>query len=65
MKETGLSLSELLRDPQGDHRCDLVIALTHSRVSNDIRLANELGAVQYDESEAPGHGVDLILGGHE
>lgn len=31
MVEVGLSLSEKLRDPNGEHRCDIVIALTHSR----------------------------------
>lgn len=31
MRETGLELSSLLRDPDGEYKCDLVIALTHSR----------------------------------
>jgi len=39
-----------LKDTQG---CDIVIALTHMRTPNDIRLAKEV-----DE-------IDLILGGHD
>lgn len=31
MKETALELSKRLRDPHGEHRCDIIIALTHSR----------------------------------
>jgi hypothetical protein len=31
MKESGLQLSKLLRDPNGEYRCDIIIALTHSR----------------------------------
>lgn len=31
MAEIGKKLSQRLRDPQGEHKCDLVIALTHSR----------------------------------
>lgn len=34
MKEVGLELSELLRDPNGPYRVDIIIALTHSRVPN-------------------------------
>lgn len=64
MKETALSLSKKLRDPEGEHKVDLIIALTHSRVGNDIRLASELGAVSGLGKDA-GHGVDMLLGGHE
>lgn len=32
MTEAGIDLSERLRDPQGEYRCDLIIALTHSRL---------------------------------
>lgn len=32
MVETGIDLSNRLRDPLGDYRCDLIIALTHSRL---------------------------------
>jgi hypothetical protein len=31
MKETGIKLSKVLRDPNGEHRCDIIIALTHAR----------------------------------
>ena len=31
MTQRGRELSELLRDPAGAYRCDLVIALTHAR----------------------------------
>lgn len=34
MREVGLELSELLRDPAGPYRVDIIIALTHSRVPN-------------------------------
>lgn len=34
MQETGLALSKILRDPKGEHRCDLIIALTHSRYAD-------------------------------
>ncbi|KAJ7184198.1 Metallo-dependent phosphatase-like protein [Mycena filopes] len=64
MKQVGLDLSEKLR---GEHRCDLVIALTHCRF--DISLAKDLLALspsaQVTTSIASSHGVDLILGGHD
>ncbi|CEP09935.1 hypothetical protein [Parasitella parasitica] len=47
-------LSRQLRDPNGPYNVDLVIALTHMRVPNDIKLAR---ACHQD--------VDLILGGHD
>ncbi|KAI9281605.1 Metallo-dependent phosphatase-like protein [Sporodiniella umbellata] len=47
-------LSRELRDPEGPHRVDLIIALTHMRVPNDFQLA-----------EACQEEVDLILGGHD
>jgi len=31
MEEVGKSLSSRLRDPEGEYKCDLIIALTHSR----------------------------------
>lgn len=55
-------LSEELRDPNGPHKVDLIIAITHCRLPNDIDLANETGAVVPAPQE---HGVDLILGGHD
>ncbi|EKM82846.1 hypothetical protein AGABI1DRAFT_53371 [Agaricus bisporus var. burnettii JB137-S8] len=67
MKEAGLELSKLLRDPNGEYRCDLIIALTHCR--SDITLAKELLALspnaQGAQSIANEHGVDIILGGHD
>lgn len=64
MVETGLRLSKLLRDPAGPHKVDLIVCLTHSRVNNDIDLANSLSAVSGLGEDAP-HGVDILLGGHE
>ncbi|KDQ06600.1 hypothetical protein BOTBODRAFT_39511 [Botryobasidium botryosum FD-172 SS1] len=34
MEEVGRKLSSLLRDPQGEYRCDIIIALTHARLPN-------------------------------
>lgn len=34
MKETALKLSEELRDPNGEHKVDIIVALTHCRVTN-------------------------------
>ncbi|ODN74799.1 hypothetical protein L202_07114 [Cryptococcus amylolentus CBS 6039] len=65
MTETALELSRELRDPNGEHQVDLVIALTHCRVPNDIKLANELGAVAGKAGLENEHGVDLIIGGHD
>ncbi|KAF9036929.1 Metallo-dependent phosphatase [Hymenopellis radicata] len=69
MKEIGLDLSRRLRDPQGEYKCDLIIALTHSRVPNDIALAKDLLAYspsyQKEHPIASEHGVDLLLGGHD
>ena len=31
MKEVGLELSMRLRDPDGEYRCDFIVALTHCR----------------------------------
>ncbi|KAI9570842.1 Metallo-dependent phosphatase-like protein [Boletus coccyginus] len=66
MAETGRELSQRLR---GEHRCDLIIALTHSKVPNDIQLAKDLLAsspsFQNTHSVAGEHGVDIILGGHD
>ncbi|KAF5387159.1 hypothetical protein D9615_001693 [Tricholomella constricta] len=69
MAETGLDLSRRLRDPEGGYRCDFIIALTHSRIPNDITLAKSLLAFSPSAQEshpiAPSHGIDLILGGHD
>lgn len=62
MVETARYLSHKLRDPNGD-ACELVIALTHSRLPNDIDFANAVGAVANPDPSS--HGVDLVLGGHD
>ncbi|TFK22405.1 Metallo-dependent phosphatase [Coprinopsis marcescibilis] len=72
MAETGRRLSRKLRD---EHRCDLVIALTHSRCGGflwplrDITLARDLLALspsaQATTDITSEHGVDLLLGGHD
>lgn len=56
-------VSKELRNPNGEHRCDLVIALTHCRLPNDIDLANDLGATKSAANDE--QGVDLVLGGHD
>ncbi|KAK4685256.1 hypothetical protein P7C73_g4898, partial [Tremellales sp. Uapishka_1] len=65
MKDTALEISRELRDPNGQHKVDIIIALTHSRVNNDIELANQLGAVQGKEGVENEQGVDLLVGGHD
>ncbi|KAE8543376.1 hypothetical protein D1P53_000082 [Cryptococcus gattii VGV] len=65
MKDTALELSQELRDPKGEHQVDIIIALTHCRVPNDIRLATELGAVADKPGVENEHGIDLIIGGHD
>ncbi|KAF8556890.1 Metallo-dependent phosphatase [Imleria badia] len=66
MANTGKELSQILR---GEHRCDLIIALTHARVPNDIQLAKDLLAsspsAQKTHTIAGEHGIDIILGGHD
>ncbi|KAH7927752.1 Metallo-dependent phosphatase [Leucogyrophana mollusca] len=69
MAEVGRALSAILRDPEGQHKCDLIIALTHARIPNDITLAKNLFALspsaQADSMIASCHGVDILLGGHD
>ncbi|WWC97747.1 hypothetical protein V866_004633 [Kwoniella sp. B9012] len=65
MVETALELSKELRDPSGLHQVDIIIALTHCRVPNDIKLCNELGAVADKAGVENEHGVDLLIGGHD
>ena len=62
MVKTAAKLSRTLRDPDGE-ACELVIAITHSRLPNDIDFANAVGAVS--NPDANSHGVDLVLGGHD
>ncbi|KAF7791785.1 hypothetical protein EIP86_002809 [Pleurotus ostreatoroseus] len=68
MAEVGRRLSVKLRDPAGA-KCDLIIALTHSRIPNDIKLARALFALspkgQKSKDIFSEHGVDLLLGGHD
>ncbi|ORX63077.1 Metallo-dependent phosphatase [Hesseltinella vesiculosa] len=47
-------LTAMLRDPHGPYKVDLVIALTHMRVPNDVKLAQE--CIDH---------IDLVLGGHD
>lgn len=37
MVDVAIKLSEELRNPNGPHRCDMIIALTHCRLPN-VRL---------------------------
>ncbi|KAG7092166.1 hypothetical protein E1B28_008535 [Marasmius oreades] len=58
MKETGLQLSKLLRDPDGPYK-----------LPNDIKLAKDLLALSPGAQSATpianSHGVDILLGGHD
>ncbi|KAF7983055.1 hypothetical protein HWV62_23947 [Athelia sp. TMB] len=69
MAETGKKLSQVLRDPKGKYQCDIIIALTHARVPNDIALAKALLALspsaQKQTNIASTHGADILLGGHD
>ncbi|TFK74392.1 Metallo-dependent phosphatase [Pluteus cervinus] len=69
MVSVGIELSRILRDRAGPYKCDLVIALTHSRFQDDIKVAEALYALspeaQTKTDVASQHGVDLILGGHD
>ncbi|KAF9259288.1 Metallo-dependent phosphatase [Marasmius fiardii PR-910] len=69
MATIGKSLSAKLRDPAGQYKCDFLIALTHSRVPNDIKLAKALFALspsaQATKNIASEQGVDILLGGHD
>ncbi|KAJ8594242.1 Metallo-dependent phosphatase [Rhizopogon salebrosus TDB-379] len=67
MAQVAIELSKRLRDPNGEHKCDIILALTHCRLPNDIQLAKDaysFSPSSYD-SLASQHGVDLILGGHD
>ncbi|KAJ8502019.1 hypothetical protein ONZ45_g11924 [Pleurotus djamor] len=69
MAKVGRELSTKLRDPAGPYKCDFVIALTHCRIPNDIKLARDLGALspsaQNTTNIANTQGVDILLGGHD
>ncbi|KAH9030690.1 Metallo-dependent phosphatase [Lactarius pseudohatsudake] len=69
MAETGKRLSQVLRDPAGPHKCDIIVALTHARLPKDIQLAKQLLAItpssQSSSDIANEHGADIIFGGHD
>ncbi|KAI0362720.1 Metallo-dependent phosphatase [Trametes cingulata] len=69
MAEVAVDLSKRLRDPQGEHRCDIIIALTHARVPNDIALAKKINALSPSAQQSTSidnlHGADIIFGGHD
>ncbi|EJD53251.1 Metallo-dependent phosphatase [Auricularia subglabra TFB-10046 SS5] len=67
MEDVGKQLSQKLRDPAGEHKCDIIIALTHARVPNDVALAQTLFArpSEANPDVANNHGVDIIYGGHD
>ncbi|KAJ3926315.1 MAG: Metallo-dependent phosphatase-like protein [Lentinula lateritia] len=69
VKEVGIDLSTRLRDPNGPYKCEIIIALTHCRVPNDIKIAKDLFALspsaQQEKPIAGLHGVDIVLGGHD
>lgn len=48
--ESGRTMAKYMKSELG---CDIVIALTHMRVPNDIKLAEEVPE------------IDIILGGHD
>ncbi|THU84298.1 Metallo-dependent phosphatase [Dendrothele bispora CBS 962.96] len=60
MAEVGKKLSAKLRDPAGEYKCDLIIALTHSRALGALSPS-----AQKTKDISSGHGVDLLLGGHD
>ncbi|THH05733.1 hypothetical protein EW145_g4582 [Phellinidium pouzarii] len=68
MVEVALELSRRLRDPLGEQRCDIIIALTHARIPNDILLAKAISALSPDHQTSTfsmTHGADIVLGGHD
>ncbi|KAG9121475.1 hypothetical protein FRC07_002562 [Ceratobasidium sp. 392] len=66
MADTAKNLSEELRDPNGSHKCDIILALTHARLPNDIELAKAVFAhSQMSSDAANSHGADMLFGGHD
>ncbi|TBU28887.1 Metallo-dependent phosphatase [Dichomitus squalens] len=69
MAEVAIDLSKRLRDPEGEHKCEVVIALTHARVPNDVALAKAINALSPSAQETNPihnlHGADIIFGGHD
>ncbi|THV08018.1 Metallo-dependent phosphatase [Dendrothele bispora CBS 962.96] len=70
MAEVTTDLSKRLRNQDDEAmKCDLIIALTHCRVPNDVSLAKQIKALSPSAQEnaplANEHGADLVLGGHD
>ncbi|KAF8717780.1 5'-nucleotidase family, partial [Rhizoctonia solani] len=66
MAEVTKSLSQELRDPEGPHKCDIVLALTHARLPNDVKLAKQVFAHSKMTGESMNsHGADVLFGGHD
>ncbi|CAE6516088.1 unnamed protein product [Rhizoctonia solani] len=66
MVEATKALSRELRDPEGPHKCDIILALTHARLPNDIELAKQvLAHSKFSKDSANIHGADVLLGGHD
>ncbi|TEB36008.1 flagellar associated protein [Coprinellus micaceus] len=69
MADTAKDLSKVLRDHEGEHRVDIIIALTHSRIPNDITLAKDIFALsptrQKEQPTESEHGADILFGGHD
>ncbi|CAE6431814.1 unnamed protein product [Rhizoctonia solani] len=66
MAEVTRTLSQELRDPEGPHKCDIILALTHARLPNDIELAKQvLAHSKLSKGSANSHGADVLFGGHD
>ncbi|KAG8763597.1 hypothetical protein FRC11_000856 [Ceratobasidium sp. 423] len=66
MVEVTKALSQELRDPEGPHKCDIILALTHARLPNDIELAKQvLAHSKLSKGSANSHGADVLFGGHD
>ncbi|CAE6441792.1 unnamed protein product [Rhizoctonia solani] len=66
MAEVTKVLSRELRDPEGPHKCDIILALTHARLPNDIELAKQvLAHSKLSKDSSNSHGADVLFGGHD
>ncbi|CAE6416264.1 unnamed protein product [Rhizoctonia solani] len=66
MTEVTKALSRELRDPKGPYKCDIILALTHARLPNDIELAKQvLAHSKLTKDSANSHGADVLFGGHD
>ncbi|KAJ1307540.1 hypothetical protein OPQ81_001637 [Rhizoctonia solani] len=64
MAEVAKALSQELRE--GPHKCDIILALTHARLPNDIELAKQvLAHSKLSKGSSNIHGVDVLFGGHD